>query len=104
MYKRLKEARIALNLSQEFVAKQLGLSRTSLVAIEANQRKVSAEEVKRFSELYGIGVETLMYGVSAENENVAMFARKFSDLSDVDQQEIMNLIDFKRRYKEYAHA
>jgi len=29
-----------------------------------------------------------------------MFARAFSELSDIDKKEILNLIDFKRRYKE----
>ena len=41
-----------------------------------------------------------MYGKASENAQVEMFARAFSELSDTDRKEIMNLIDFKLRYKE----
>jgi len=33
-----------------------------------------------------------------------MFARAFSELSNIDKKEIMNLIDFKRRYKEHMNG
>lgn len=33
-----------------------------------------------------------------------MFARAFSELSDADKREIMNLIDFKRKYRESLHG
>ncbi len=100
MHERLKAARKYLKLSQEFVARQMNLSRPTISAIEAGQRKVTAEELARFSELYGVSVEELMYGKTSDDANVEMFARAFSELSDIDQKEIMNLIDFKRRYKE----
>lgn len=35
-----------------------------------------------------------------EDIEVKAFARTFSELSDIDKKEIMNLINFKRRYKE----
>ncbi|MCD8119081.1 MAG: helix-turn-helix domain-containing protein, partial [Lachnospiraceae bacterium] len=62
MNERLKAARKYLRLSQEFVARQMNLSRPTISAIESGQRKVSAEELARFAELYGVSVEELMYG------------------------------------------
>lgn len=100
MHERLKEARKYLKLSQAFVARQMGLSRPTISAIESGQRKVSAEELARFSELYGVSAEELMYGKASEDTQVEMFARAFSELPDKDKEEIMGLIDFKRRYKE----
>lgn len=100
MYERLKEARKNLKLSQEFVACQMRLSRPTISAIESGQRKVTAEELAGFSELYGISADELMYGKASEDAQVEMFARAFSELSDIDRREIMSLIDFKRRYKE----
>ena len=100
MHERLKAARKYLKLSQEFVARQMNLSRPTISAIEAGQRKVTADELARFSKLYGVSVEELMYGKTSDDANVEMFARAFSELSDIDQKEIMNLIDFKRRYRE----
>lgn len=100
MYERLKEARKNLKLSQEFVARQMRLSRPTISAIESGQRKVTAEELAGFSELYGISADELIYGKASEDAQVEMFARAFSELSDIDRREIMSLIDFKRRYKE----
>lgn len=100
MHERLKAARKYLRLSQEFVARQMKLSRPTISAIESGQRKVTAQELDSFSKLYGISVEELMYGKKSETAEIEMFARSFSELSDIDKKEIMNLIDFKRRYKE----
>lgn len=100
LYERLKEARKLLKLSQEFVAKKMKMSRTTIVAIEAGKRSISAEELDLFSKLYGVGVDELLHGNVSHQGRVAMFARSFSVLSDIDQQEIINLIDFKHRYKE----
>lgn len=54
MNERLKQVRKNLKLSQEFVASQLGMTRTTIVAIEAGTRKVSTDELAKFSELYGV--------------------------------------------------
>ena len=100
MNERLKQARKYLNLSQEFVARQMNLSRPTISAIEAGQRKVTAEELEGFSKLYGVCIDELVNGKASENSKTEMFARAFSELSEIDQKEIMNLIDFKRKYKE----
>ena len=41
-----------------------------------------------------------MQGKKTETAEMEKFARAFSELSEIDKKEIMNLIDFKRRYKE----
>jgi len=99
MNERLKQKRKYLKLSQEFVAKQMQLSRSTISAIESGQRKVTAEELARFSKLYGVTPEELMYGTVSDTASTEMFTRAFSELSDIDKKEIMNLIDFKRSYK-----
>ena len=62
MHKRLKEARKNLKLSQEFVARQMCLSRPTISAIESGQRKATADELAEFSKLYGVSTDELMYG------------------------------------------
>lgn len=59
IHERLKEARKNLKLSQEFVARQMHLSRPTISVIESGQRKISAEELAGFSELYGISADDL---------------------------------------------
>lgn len=97
--KRLKSAREFLQLSQVYVAKTINVSRTSLVAIEAGERKVSSEELKAFAEIYGWSIDGLVYG-KQENDKVNTFARAFLSLSEQDQHEIINLIEFKKQMKE----
>ena len=100
MHERLKAARKYLKLSQEFVAKQMNLSRPTISAIESGQREITAQELDAFSKLYGVSAEELMHGKKSKTIETEMFARAFSELSEIDKKEIMNLIDFKRRYKE----
>ena len=99
LYERIKEARTELHLSQDYVAKILGVNRTAIVEIESGKRKVSADELSKFSELFQIPADELLNGRSTEMP-VQMFARRFGALNQADQQEILNLIEFKRMMKE----
>ena len=99
LYERIKEARTELHLSQDSVAKFLGVNRTAIVEIESGKRKVSADELGKFSELFQIPADELLNGRSTEMP-VQMFARRFGALDEADQQEILNLIEFKRMMKE----
>ena len=99
LYERIKEARTELHLSQDYVAKFLGVNRTAIVEIESGKRKVSADELGKLSELFQIPADELLNGRSTEMP-VQMFARRFGALDEADQQEIFNLIEFKRMMKE----
>ena len=99
LYERIKEARTELHLSQDYVAKFLGVNRTAIVEIESGKRKVSADELGKFSELFQIPADELLNGRSTEMP-VQMFARRFGALDEADQQEILNLIEFNRMMKE----
>ena len=99
LYERIKEARTELHLSQDYVAKFLGVNRTAIVEIESGKRKVSADELGKFSELFQIPADELLNGRSTEMP-VQMFALRFGALDESDQQEILNLIEFKRMMKE----
>ena len=100
LYERLREARKNLHLSQEYVSKIIGVTRTAIVEIESGKRKISTDELAKFSSLYQISVDELMNGKSTEMP-VKMFARSFGELDESDQKEILNLIEFKKRMKEH---
>lgn len=100
MHERLRSYRESLRLSQEYVGKQLGVSRTTITAIENGERKVLAAELDLFSKIYGVTVEHILYGKKTADEEVVMFTRTFSELSENDKKEIMNLMDFKKKLKE----
>ncbi len=99
LHENIKLARLGLHLSQEYVAKQLNINRTSVVQIEAGSRKVTAEEAEKFSKLFGIPVDELLNGREAIPPET-VFAREFNKLDEDDQKEILNLVEFKRIMKE----
>jgi len=96
---RIKKARKEIRLSQEDVAKHLGLNRTAVVEIEAGKRKISSEELKKFCELFGKTADELLYGNTTSDVDLILL-RNFAALDEADQKEIMGLIEFKRIRKE----
>lgn len=96
--KRLQKARTALHLSQEYVARQLDIDQPAISQIESGNRKVTSEELDKFSKIYGISANDLLAERSLAPSQ--MFARKFNRLDVVDQQEVLNLMEFKRMMKE----
>lgn len=95
---RIKKSRTDLHLSQEYVAKYLGIGRSAVVEIESGKRSVKAEELEKLSELFLVPADTLLKGTQT-SVPTQMFARGFDQLDQADQQEILNLIEFKRAMK-----
>lgn len=96
---RLQRARIALNLSQEYIAQQLGVSRSAISQIELGKRKVTGDELTIFSNIYGISTDELLKGRPVEMPS-QVFTRRFQQLDEIDQNEILNLMEFKCMMKE----
>src|SRR5947207_13461455 len=57
---RLKSARRAFGLTQEAVADKLGFVRTTVVAIEKGERRVTADELLAFAKCYARNVSELV--------------------------------------------
>jgi transcriptional regulator with XRE-family HTH domain len=55
--KRIKNFRESRGLSQEALAKLLGVSRPTLSLIETGERKLSAEEIKRLADIFDVSVD-----------------------------------------------
>ncbi|WP_420636607.1 helix-turn-helix domain-containing protein [Candidatus Palauibacter sp.] len=100
---RLREAREYLGFSQEDVAGYLEIPRSALSLMERGQRKVDALELKKLAGLYkrSVGYFT---GEGADKESfgadVAHLARKASQLSPEDREELTRFADFLRVRKE----
>ena len=93
---RIRLARERLHLSQEFIAAQIGMNRTSFVHLEAGDRKVTAEEVLEISRVLGLTATEILDGRSTDAANTTVFARAFGELSAQDQKEVLNMIEFKK--------
>ena len=83
IYEKLRTARVELGFSQGYVAECLGIGR-------------SADEIEKFCKLYHLSADYLLNSEVADNPKTAVFARGFDELSENDQQEILNLIAFKK--------
>ena len=95
---RIKELRMGLHLSQDYVAKFLGISRSTYTQMENGNRKVLAEEVAQLSSLFGVSADSIL-GENTISQPATVFARSFEKLDERDQAEIMNLIRFKEQVK-----
>ncbi len=95
---RIKDLRTQLHLSQDYVAKYLGVSRSTFTQMENGKRKVFAEDVSKLCSLFGVSADVLL-NEKEISQPATIFARSFERLDETDQAEIMNLIRFKEQMK-----
>ena len=93
---RLKEARKLAGLSQGQVAKLLALHRPSISEIEAGNRRVSAEELAHFAEIYDVSAAWLLGKVpdllDAHDPRLELAARQLSKLKAADLDRLLRLL------------
>lgn len=93
---RLKDARVLAGLSQAQAADKIGLQRPAISEIEAGNRKVSAEELIQFAELYKVGTSWLLCQDDVTDDQMSeqfMFAaRELSKLSKEDAQKLFDIL------------
>jgi transcriptional regulator with XRE-family HTH domain len=94
---RLRAARETLGLTQEDVAGALKIQRTSVIAMEAGKRNVSALELRRLARLYRRSVAWLL-GEEDESVNTpegdrALY-RATSELSPEDKAQVLRFAQF----------
>lgn len=93
---RLSIARERAGLSQSQVAGQIGLPRPSISEIEAGRRRVAAEELARFAEIYSVDIEWLA-GVGEQEvdllrDKLQLAARDVAGLKDRDLEKVIDLL------------
>lgn len=95
---RIKEEREYRGLSQEDVARYLGVPRSAVSFIESGARPVSAEELSHLAKLYQITIESLTGHGSkaADPESVRLLARATAELSPIDRDEVLRFARFLR--------
>lgn len=93
---RLKSAREYLGLSQDEVAKRLGVPRTAISQIETGQRRVEAIELRNLAKLYQTSTALLTgeQHKDAMPDDVAHLAKAASSLTAVDRSELTKFAEF----------
>lgn len=96
---RLREARVAAGLSQGQVAKKMEMHRPTVTEIEAGRRRVSADEMARLCDLYGISIEWAVKGPTSDmegNARLLLAARELSKMSQNDLDQLLRLLQSLR--------
>lgn len=93
---RIKLAREQAGLSQGQVAKLIGIHRPSISEIEAGRRKVTAEELTAFAEIFGVSMEWLACadaGTPDEHrDRIELAARELEKIDPDDLDVLINLL------------
>lgn len=77
---RLAEARRARGMTQQKVADEMGMARTTIVAIEKGERRVTSKELLAFASLYGREVSRLVKPGTATSDFVPEFRKDWSEM------------------------
>ena len=92
---RLKDARVLSGLSQAQAANELGIQRPAISEIEAGKRKVSAEEIIQFANLYKVNTAWLLDGEESDeymDEQIKFAARELSKMNKDDVQRLLAVL------------
>ena len=93
---RLREAREYLQLSQDEVARLLGVPRAAISLIESGQRKLDALELKKLADIYQ---QPLSYFTGEHQppqipDEIQHLAKQAAKLSDRDRAELARFAEF----------
>ena len=99
---KLKDAREYLNLSQQFVADQMAMSRSAVSDIERGARKVDSLELKRFAMLYRLSINHLLGVEDSEmagaDPTAVALARATNDMGEQDKRQLLKFAEFLRNF------
>ena len=81
----LKSLREENNLSQEFAAKKIGVSRPSYIEIEKGQKELTVSQAQKLAELFNISLKNLIAGKKESTAKV-FFEKDKNDVSREDKK------------------
>jgi len=90
---RLKQARVLSGLSQAHAAEKLNLQRPAISEIEAGNRKVTAEEIIQFADLYQVDTSWLLLREGENNSEPGRLKFAARELEKLSQEDIKKLLD-----------
>jgi transcriptional regulator with XRE-family HTH domain len=81
----------------------MGLHRPTISEIEAGRRRVSADEIAQFAEIYGVGTDWILSerdsATSPDDDKILLAARQLSRMKDDDLDRLMKLIHMLKKPK-----
>jgi transcriptional regulator with XRE-family HTH domain len=109
--RRLRQAREFMNLSQQFVAEQTGISRSAISDIERGSRRVESIELKRLAALYRMPVDYLLgnepsdeLAGAPEDPTSRALARATGQMGPEEKEQVLRFALFLRNYERPPHG
>ena len=99
---RLQEARRAAGVTQQAVAEQLGLARTTLVAIEKGERKITPSELIQLARVYQRSVSDFVGRQSLTQGFVAQFRSAEREVLETKPEYEQVVFDLQTRSENYV--
>ena len=99
--RRLQDARKARGLTQQDVAKDLGIARTTVTAIEQGERRVRPEELIRLSRLYGREVNELVRDREVAEEFAIQFRAAIAQAGRHETELARAIQEFQQLCEDY---
>lgn len=95
---KLRATREYLGLSQEEVAKAIGIPRSAISLIESARRKVDVMEIQSFARVYQCSVANLTgeESVQLSSPKLDILKRTASELTEDDRDEVLRFAEYLR--------
>ena len=87
----IKTLRNKRGFSQFELAKKLGMSRPSYIAMEQGKRELSLSEAEKLSEIFGVSLKEMESGISANYEKYKQMILATSEMLDQKDGRITKL-------------
>ena len=97
----LKYLREKLGFSQDFVAKELGLTRQAIIGIESGKRKIDSFELFSLADLYGVEANDIISDKLSEVPQFELAVMHFRNTQKLSEESKKNLLEFKKICEDY---
>ncbi|WP_239449906.1 helix-turn-helix transcriptional regulator [Lactococcus lactis] len=88
---KIKEQRIFLGLTQEELAKKVGVGKTTISNYEVGLRSPKKPQMIKLSEVFGISIDDFFPSVNPQNNNVHSDIPSLSSLTEQQQEQLLKL-------------
>lgn len=99
--KKLKNFREKAGFSQEFVAKELDITRQAIINIESGKRKIDSFELFKLAALYNVSASDLITEQSPVVSNFQEAVMRLRNSNLLDEEEKKALFEFQKICRDY---
>ena len=98
VHTRIKELRIRFHLSQDYVARYLGIDCPSFALLEDGHHDVTNNMLAKLSRLFGVSPDALLHETQTD-QKIHMLARSPNATDEKDESEVRNLFYLRNQFR-----